>query len=112
MPDPGGGPPVARHASQLYEAAFEGLLLFLLLWWFARKPRPRGAIIGLGLAYYAVVRSLIEFVRLPDAQLGYLLGDWLTMGQLLSLPMYVAGAVLLAFAWMRPQPSGNYVARV
>jgi phosphatidylglycerol---prolipoprotein diacylglyceryl transferase len=102
---------VARHASQLYEAALEGLGLFILLWWFSRKPRPRGALIGLGLAYYAVVRSIVELVRVPDAQIGYLAGDWLTMGQLLSAPMYVAGAILLASAWLKPQTSGNTSAK-
>ncbi len=77
----------------------------------ARKPRPRGAIVGLGLVYYAVVRSIVELVRVPDAQIGYLAGDWLTMGQLLSLPMFLAGAVLLLRAKMQPQPSGNYSRR-
>jgi phosphatidylglycerol:prolipoprotein diacylglycerol transferase len=50
----------------------------------------------------------VEFVRLPDAQIGYLYGDWVTMGMLLSLPMYIVGATLLALAWMRPVPSGNF----
>jgi len=108
VPDPAGGEPIVRHASQLYEAGLEGLGLFALLWWFSRKPRPKGAIVGLGLVYYAVVRSLVEFVRLPDAQVGYLAGDWLTMGQLLSLPMFVIGALLLLRARMQPQPTGNY----
>ena len=109
--DPVTGEIIGRHPSQLYEAVLEGLLLFLLLWWFARKPRPRGAVFGLGLVWYAVMRSLVEFVRLPDAQIGYLSGDWLTMGQLLSLPMYIVGAGLLALAWLRPQPGGNHVPR-
>jgi len=106
--DPVTGEVIGRHPSQLYEAMLEGLGLFLLLWWFTRKPRARGTVLGLGLVYYAVVRSLVEFVRLPDAQIGYLFGDWVTMGMLLSLPMYIAGATLLALAWMRPVPSGNY----
>jgi phosphatidylglycerol:prolipoprotein diacylglycerol transferase len=58
-----------------------------------------------------VARSLAELVRLPDAQIGYLAGDWLTMGMLLSLPMYVLGAILLANAWVRPRPTGNYVSQ-
>lgn len=110
VPDSVTGEVIGRHPSQLYEAFFEGLLLFVVVWWFARKPRPRGAVFGLALAWYAVMRSLVELVRLPDAQIGYLAGDWLTMGMLLSLPMYLAGAILLANAWMRPTRSGNYVA--
>jgi phosphatidylglycerol---prolipoprotein diacylglyceryl transferase len=110
VPDPAGGEPAGLHASQLYEAALEGLGLFFLLWWFARKPRPKGAIVGLGLVYYALVRMLVEFVRVPDEQIGYLAGGWLTMGQLLSLPMLLAGVVLLLRAKMQPQPSGNYKA--
>jgi len=111
VPDAVTGEVIGRHPSQLYEAVLEGLLLFLVLWWFARKPRPRGAVVGLGLVWYAVVRSVIEFVRLPDAQIGYLFGDWFTMGQLLSLPMYVAGAWLLVMAWMHPRPSANITGR-
>jgi len=107
VPDPVTGEPVGRHASQLYEAGLEGLALFALVWWFARRARPRGAVVGLALGWYGMVRFLIEFVRLPDAQIGYLAGGWLTMGQVLSTPMIVAGAVLLLRAWMRPQPTGN-----
>jgi phosphatidylglycerol---prolipoprotein diacylglyceryl transferase len=108
--DPDGGAPVVRHASQLYEAGLEGLCLFALVWWFSRKVRARGAVVGLGMAFYAVVRSIVELVRVPDTQIGYLMGDWLTMGQLLSAPMYLAGAVLLSLAWFRPQRSGNFSA--
>ena len=61
--------------------------------WFARKPRPAGAILGLGLVWYALARMLIELVRVPDSQIGYMAGDWLTMGQLLSVPMLLIGAV-------------------
>ncbi|MGC4028359.1 MAG: prolipoprotein diacylglyceryl transferase [Steroidobacteraceae bacterium] len=109
VPDAVTGQIIGRHPSQLYEAFLEGLCLFLLLWWFSRKARPRGAVLGLGLVWYALVRSLVEFVRLPDAQVGYLSGDWLTMGQLLSLPMYVVGIWLLVAAWLWPRPSGNFV---
>lgn len=110
VPDPATGELVGRHASQLYEAGLEGIALFLLLWWFARRPRPRGALGGLFLLWYGVVRFAIEFVRLPDDQIGYLAGDWLTMGQVLSLPMIVAGAALLLRAQWRPVPSGNFAA--
>src|SRR5579872_203635 len=97
-----------RHASQLYEAALEGLLLFAVLWWFTSKPRPRFAPSGLFLVIYGVSRFLIEFVRVPDEHIGYLAGGWFTMGQLLSLPMVLAGIVLLAVAYQRRAPSGNF----
>jgi phosphatidylglycerol:prolipoprotein diacylglycerol transferase len=97
-----------RHASQLYEAFFEGLVLFVVLWWFTSKPRPRLAPSGLFLVLYAVARFGIEFVRVPDEHIGYLAGGWFTMGQLLSLPMLVAGAVLLTIAYRRRAPSGNF----
>ena len=97
-----------RHASQLYEAALEGLVLFLIIYWFTARPRPRLAPSGLFLLCYGVFRFLIEFVRLPDADIGYLAFGWLTMGQLLSLPMIVAGLAMLAWAARTRQPSGNY----
>jgi phosphatidylglycerol:prolipoprotein diacylglycerol transferase len=87
------------HPSQLYQAALEGLLLFVLLWWFSARPRPRMAVSGLFLVGYGLFRLLAELVRLPDAHIGYLAFDWLTMGQLLSLPMLLAGAVMLALAY-------------
>ncbi|MBK5965082.1 prolipoprotein diacylglyceryl transferase [Thiocystis minor] len=95
-------PPV--HASQLYEAALEGVALFFILWFFSRKPRPMMAVSGLFLLGYGTFRFMVEFVRLPDAHIGYLAFDWLTMGQLLTLPMILAGALLLALAY-RPQTS-------
>ncbi len=110
VPNPATGQTVGRHASQLYEAALEGIALFLLVWWLASKPRERGAVIGLALAWYGVVRFLIEFVRLPDAQIGYLAGGRLTMGQLLSLPMILAGVWLLLRARLHPVPTGNFAA--
>jgi phosphatidylglycerol:prolipoprotein diacylglycerol transferase len=87
------------HPSQLYQAAMEGLLLFLLLWWFSARPRPRMAVSGLFLAGYGLFRMLAEVVRLPDAHIGYLAFDWLTMGQLLSLPMLLGGLLLLYLAY-------------
>ena len=77
------------HASQLYEGLLEGLLLFVVLWLFTRKPRPRLAPAGLFLIVYGVCRFAVEFVRVPDENRGYLLFDWVTMGQVLSLPMIV-----------------------
>jgi phosphatidylglycerol:prolipoprotein diacylglycerol transferase len=89
------------HPNQLYEALGEGVLLFLLLWWFSSRPRPRMAVSALFLIGYGLFRFLIEFVRMPDVQLGYLAWGWLTMGQLLSLPMVLAGAVMLWLAYRR-----------
>jgi phosphatidylglycerol:prolipoprotein diacylglycerol transferase len=95
------------HPSQLYEAFFEGLVLFAIIWWFTSKPRPRLAPTGLFLAYYGTVRFLVEFVRVPDEQLNYLAGGWLTMGQVLSVPMILIGLYLLVRTHQRPVPSGN-----
>jgi len=99
---------VPLHPSQLYEAALEGLVLFVILWWFTSTPRPRWAPSGLFLLCYGVFRFAVEFVRVPDANRGYLLLDWVTMGQLLSLPMILAGLWMLAIAYRRHEPSGNY----
>ena len=87
------------HPSQLYEAALEGLALFLILWIFSTKPRPTMAVSGMFLLCYGVFRFLVEFVRLPDAHIGYLAFDWLTMGQVLTLPMILLGVLLLTWAY-------------
>jgi phosphatidylglycerol:prolipoprotein diacylglycerol transferase len=97
-----------RHASQLYEAGLEGLFLFVVMWWFTSRPRPRLAPSGLFLLIYGVARFLIEFVRVPDEHIGYLAGGWLTEGQVLSLPMILAGVAMLAWAYRVRQPSGNF----
>jgi phosphatidylglycerol:prolipoprotein diacylglycerol transferase len=99
---------VPRHPSQLYEALLEGFVLFALLWWYTARPRPRLAPSAVFLIGYGTFRFLVEFVRVPDANRGYLAFDWLTMGQLLSLPMIVAGLWMLALAYRRKLPSGNY----
>lgn len=99
-----------RHATQLYEAALEGLVLFTVLWLYTRKPRPRWAPSGLFLILYGSARVLVEFWRLPDAQIGYLFGGWLTMGQLLSLPMLLSGVLMLWYAYRRNESSGNFAA--
>jgi phosphatidylglycerol:prolipoprotein diacylglycerol transferase len=83
-----------RHPSQLYEFAFEGVALFALLWWYAKKPRPVGALSGLFLIGYGGFRFLVEFTREPDAHLG-LLSLGISMGQWLSLPMVIVGILLL-----------------
>ena len=92
----------ARHPSQLYQAALEGLVLGLLLWFYSRKPRPRYAVSGLFALGYGLFRFLVEFVREPDAHLGYLAFDWLTMGQLLSLPLVALGLFLLWLSHRSP----------
>jgi phosphatidylglycerol:prolipoprotein diacylglycerol transferase len=99
-----------RHATQLYEALLEGLVLFVVLWWFTSRPRPRLAPAGLFLALYAVARITVEFWRIPDEHLSYLAGGWVTMGMVLSLPMLLIGITLLYMAYRRREPSGNYTA--
>ena len=91
---PSGGP-YPRHPSQLYEAALEGVLLFAILWIYSSRTRAPGRVSGLFATGYAVGRFLVEFVRVPDAQLGYLAFGWLTMGQVLCLPLLAVGVWLL-----------------
>ena len=93
--------PLPRHPSQLYQAALEGLALFVILWLFARKPRPTASVSGLFLICYGLFRILAEFVREPDPQLGYLAFGWLTMGQVLSVPMILFGVGLMVWAYKK-----------
>lgn len=86
--------PYPRHPSQWYEFGLEGVGLFILLWWYASKPRPAGCVSGVFLMGYAMCRLFIECFREPDPQLGYLAWDFLTMGQLLSIPMLIGGFYL------------------
>lgn len=88
----------ALHPSQLYEAGLEGLTLFVILWIYSARPRPTMAVSGLFLLGYGAFRFGVEFVRMPDAHIGYLALGWLTMGQLLTLPMILFGLVLLTLA--------------
>lgn len=92
------GGPLPRHPTQLYEFALEGLVLFIILWLYSSRPRALGAVSGLFLLCYGMFRCFIEFFRMPDPQLGYLAFGWVTMGQVLSLPMILAGAALLLWA--------------
>jgi phosphatidylglycerol---prolipoprotein diacylglyceryl transferase len=92
---------VARHPSQLYEALLEGLVLFVALFAFSRRPRPIMAVSGLFLLLYGVFRFAIEFVRVPDQDIGYVAFGWLTQGQILSTPMIVLGVVFLVIAYRR-----------
>ncbi len=86
---------LARHPTQIYEALLEGLVMFLILNLLARKSRPHGTLLGVFLIFYAVFRSAVELLREPDAHIGYLAFGWLTMGQLLCLPMLMMGVLLL-----------------
>jgi phosphatidylglycerol:prolipoprotein diacylglycerol transferase len=99
--------PFARHPSQLYQAALEGLALFVLLMWYSSRPRPSGAVSGLFLVGYGCARMVVERFREPDGHLGFLAGGWLTMGMALSLPMIVLGLVLMARAWRRQAATVN-----
>lgn len=98
-----------RHPSQLYEAVLEGLVIFCVLFALSRKrpPRPQGTFLGAFLVLYGIFRFLIEFVREPDVQLGYLRGGWLTMGQVLSAPLIVAGIALLIYAARTRHPQAG-----
>lgn len=98
-----------RHPSQLYEALLEGVLLFAILFLMARKtpPFPRGTYAGVFMLGYGICRFVIEFVREPDAQLGYLWGGWLTMGQVLSVPLIIAGIALLVYAAKTRRPQSG-----
>jgi len=92
------GEGVYRYPSQLYEAFLEGLVLFVVLWLYSSKARPVMSVSALFLILYGLFRFIVEFVREPDQQLGYLAFNWLTMGQLLSLPMIILGIILFSMA--------------
>ena len=88
-----------RHPSQLYELALEGVVLFTILNLFIRKPRPMGSVSGLFLIGYGAFRIIVEFFRQPDAQLGLFGG--ISMGQILSVPMILAGVIMMIWAYRR-----------
>lgn len=88
------GGPYPRHPSQLYQFALEGVALFILLQWYSRKPHQAGAVSGMFLLGYGIFRCLVETVREPDQQLGFFFG-FITMGQILSLPMIIFGLYLI-----------------
>jgi phosphatidylglycerol---prolipoprotein diacylglyceryl transferase len=96
--NPGAGG-IARQPSQLYEAFLEGIVLFTILWAFSSRKRPRGAVTGLFLLLYGSFRFFVEFFREPDVQLGFIALNWVTMGQILSLPMILIGTLLIAFSY-------------
>ncbi len=96
----------ARHPSQLYQAFLEGIVLFSVVWVFTIRPRPRYAASGVFSIVYGLGRFLVEFVREPDQQMGFVAFDWMTTGQLLSIPLILLGIV---FLWLsRTQPVAKY----
>jgi phosphatidylglycerol:prolipoprotein diacylglycerol transferase len=97
---------VARHASQLYEGLLEGVVLFAILWFYSGTRPPRMAVSGAFLLFYGIFRFAVEFVRIPDAHIGYLAFGWLTMGQVLTMPMILLGLTLLALAY-RTRPTAS-----
>jgi len=102
---PGAGP-LPRHPSQLYEFLLEGVILFIALWWYTAKPRPRMAASGWFLVGYGVFRFIVECFREPDAHLGFILFNWVTLGQLLTVPLVLFGITLLVLAYQNhPQAS-------
>ena len=92
---------LARHPSQLYEALFEGLVLFLVIFIFTLKPRPRMAASSLFLIGYGLARFNIEFFREPDVDQGFVLFNWMTKGQMLTAPMIILGVVLLIISYRK-----------
>ena len=99
----------ARHPSPLYQAFAEGFILFIVVWMVSAKARAPGFVTGIFLASYGTLRICTEFFRSPDAHIGFLAFDGMTMGQLLSLPMLIAGIVLIA--WSRRSTRGNEMGR-
>lgn len=91
--------PLPRHPSELYECFLEGVLLFIILWFYSAKPKPRMAVSGLFLLCYGIFRFFVEFFRQPDPQLGFVAFGWMTRGQELSLPMIVFGIIFLYLAY-------------
>ncbi len=91
---------VSRHPSQLYEFFLEGVVLFIIIWWASSVRRPVGVISALFLMVYGILRFLVEYAREPDQYLGFLLMG-LTMGQILCIPMMIAGLIMFFWAYRR-----------
>lgn len=90
-----------RHPTQLYEAFFEGVVFFIVLWWYSSKTHRPGQVSGFFLIYYASIRFLLEYLREPDSHMGFVLFNTLTQGQLLCVPMFLLGSYLLFFRKQR-----------
>ncbi|MGH7429485.1 MAG: prolipoprotein diacylglyceryl transferase family protein, partial [Candidatus Methylomirabilaceae bacterium] len=102
---PGGGPE-CRHPSQLYEAGLEGGLLFIVLWLIGRQPTPPGTVCWSFITGYGLCRVVVEFFREPDFHLGFILGPF-SMGQILSAPMILIGAFMLAWGYQKAVTSNE-----
>lgn len=96
--DPSG---LARHPSQLYQGFLEGLMIFAIIYFYTRKPRPEWAAGALFIICYGCFRFLVEFVREPDAHIGFDLFGWMSRGQILSIPMVVIGIIVMIWAYKR-----------
>lgn len=94
--------PVPRHPSQLYEFFLEGVVLFIVMWCYSAKPRPRMAVSGMFALGYGVARTIAECFREPDAPLGFIIANKITMGQLLSIPLIIGGIIMLLMAYKKP----------
>ncbi|WP_045211443.1 prolipoprotein diacylglyceryl transferase [Desulfonatronovibrio magnus] len=92
---------VSRHPSQLYQAFLEGLVLFIIIWFFSNQKRPKMAVSGMFCLGYGVFRFIVEFFREPDAHLGFLLMDWMTMGQILCVPLIFVGLTAIVLAYRK-----------
>ncbi len=97
---PSGGP-LPRHPSQIYEMLLEGVLLFIIVWLYSAKPRPRMAVSGVFALGYGSFRFFVEFFRQPDAHMGFVAFGWMSQGQLLSTPLIALGIVLLVLAYKK-----------
>lgn len=96
---------LARHPSQLYQAFFEGLILFSIMYWFNHKPRPRWSSAGLFVLLYGIFRFFVEFFREPDSHIGFDVAGMFSRGQLLSFPMIIVGFMVLLWAYKHNQYS-------
>ena len=95
--------PLPRHPSQLYELLLEGVVLFLVLWFWSARPRPTMAVSGMFAILYGIFRFSVEFVRQPDAHLGYVAFGWMTMGQALTIPLVLVGVTLVTLAYRKTE---------
>lgn len=102
------GGDLPRHPSQLYEMFLEGIVLFIILWFYSNKPRPTMAVSGLFLIGYGFFRFLVEFVREPDSHIGFDFFGWMTRGQMLSAPMVIGGLALMYIAYRRQRLSSGH----
>ncbi|WP_101758750.1 prolipoprotein diacylglyceryl transferase [Oceanicoccus sp. KOV_DT_Chl] len=102
--DPSG---LSRHPSQLYQAALEGLLLFLIVYGFSSRSRPTWSVSGVFMLAYGCFRFFVEFFRQPDSHIGFDAFGWLTRGQVLSLPMIVAGVLMIIYAYRFQAPPAS-----